>query len=93
MRDRLSGQVVCAIRNSMNLEQPEFALLFGVTVRTVQLWESGAVEPSLLTSMVIRAEAEKHRRVARPARTAAAIRGQTSTLRLAARSAGRRRSA
>lgn len=72
MRDRLSGQVVRAIRISMNLEQPEFALLFGVTVRTVQLWESGVVEPSLLTSMVIRAESRKHRRSARPARDGAA---------------------
>ena len=47
------------MRLGMAMSEMEFALMLGVTVRAVQLWESGAVVPSRLTSMVIRAETAK----------------------------------
>jgi len=90
VRDRLSGEVVRAIRTKMNLGQPEFALLFGVTIRTVQLWEAGVVEPSVLTSMVIRAEADKHRKITRTSRTSTVARRELSAPRLAARTERKR---
>jgi DNA-binding XRE family transcriptional regulator len=85
VRDRLSGHLVRNIRRSMKLEPLEFALLFGVTVRTVQLWETGVVVPSVLTSMVIQAEADKHHRSARPARVSAVARRTARTPRVAER--------
>jgi hypothetical protein len=57
--DRISGSAIRAIRDQLEMDEVEFALLFGVTVRSVQLWESEVVVPSVLTSMVIRAESEK----------------------------------
>lgn len=49
-----------AIRTRIGMSEMDFALLLGVTVRAVQLWESGAVVPSRLTSMMIRAASAKH---------------------------------
>lgn len=60
MSDRITGSAIRAIREQLDMDEVEFALLFGVTVRSVQLWESEVVVPSVLTSMVIRAESEKH---------------------------------
>lgn len=78
--------MIRTIRLGMGLSEPEFALLFGVTMRTVRLWESGVVEPSLLTSMVIRAEVDKQRRIGRPSRTATTASPPATVPRLAARS-------
>jgi len=85
--------VIRDIRLGMGLSEPEFALLFGVTIRTVQLWESGVVEPSLLTSMVIRAQVDRHRGIAPPSRAVTVARRPTSSPRLAARTVRKRRSA
>jgi hypothetical protein len=55
----------------MGLSEVEFAQRLGVTVRAVDLWESEVVLPSVLTSMVIRAEAAKLARASsRPSRGA-----------------------
>ena len=66
MQARLSGDGVRAIRMAMRLTEIEFALRLGVTVRTVTLWESDVILPSVLMSMVIRAEAAKLARPSSP---------------------------
>lgn len=60
MQTRLTGDGVSALRAAMKLSAMEFALLLGVTVRAVELWEADVVVPSLLMSMVIREQAAKH---------------------------------
>ena len=75
MNERLSGDAIQAIRAQLRMSEIDFALLFGVTVRTVQLWESDVVVPSVLTSMVIRAEVAKRMHVAAAQGSA---RGETS---------------
>lgn len=70
MNERIGGSEIRELRLRLGMTEVEFALLFGVTVRTVELWEADVVVPSLLTSMVIRAEAEK-RLAAPPAASAA----------------------
>ena len=67
MQQRLTGQGVSALRADMKLSEMEFALLLGVTVRAVELWEADVVVPSLLMSMVIREQAAKHAAHARSA--------------------------
>lgn len=67
MRERLTGDEVREIRTRIGLRETDFALLLGVTVRSVELWEAGVIVPSVLMSMVIRAEAAKHARRSRAA--------------------------
>lgn len=66
MSDALDGKAIRAIRDSLGMTETEFALLFGVTIRTVGLWESDVVVPSRLTAMVIRAAAERARAAREP---------------------------
>lgn len=56
---RLDGKAIRAIRTSLGMTETEFALLFGVTIRTIELWETDVVVPSRITAMVIRAESER----------------------------------
>jgi predicted transcriptional regulator len=63
---RLTGDGVSALRAAMKLSEMEFALLLGVTVRAVELWEADVVMPSLLMSMVIREQAARHAARSRP---------------------------
>lgn len=74
MQDRLTGDEVRAIRTGMNMGAMDFALMFGVTVRTVEFWESGVVVPSRLTSLVIKAESAKRVKLAAENARAAAER-------------------
>ncbi|MBY0275933.1 helix-turn-helix domain-containing protein [Candidatus Binatia bacterium] len=65
MSEALDAKSIRAIRTSLGMTETEFALLFGVTIRTVALWESGVVVPSRITAMVIRAESERAAAAAR----------------------------
>lgn len=65
MHDPLTGKDIRAIRTSLGMTETEFALLFGVTIRTVELWEGDVVVPSRITAMVIRAQAERARLASR----------------------------
>jgi transcriptional regulator with XRE-family HTH domain len=64
VHDALDGKTIRAIRASLGMSEVQFALLFGVTIRTVELWEADVVVPSRITAMVIRAEAERARSAA-----------------------------
>lgn len=86
MSDPLDGKAIRAIRASLGMTEMEFALLFGVTIRTVALWESDVVVPSRITAMVIRAEAERARAAAEAAdggdrSQASQLRGRTDAAR------------
>lgn len=59
MHHPLDGREIRAIRTRLGMTKTEFALLFGVTIRTIELWETDVVVPSRITAMVIRAEAER----------------------------------
>jgi transcriptional regulator with XRE-family HTH domain len=59
--DPLDGKAIRAIRTSLGMTETEFALLFGVTIRSVAMWEADVVVPSRITAMVIRAESERAR--------------------------------
>lgn len=59
MSDTLDAKSIRAIRASLGMTEMAFALLFGVTIRTVELWESGVVVPNRIMAMVIRAESER----------------------------------
>ena len=59
MEKPLDGKEIRRIRASLDMKPAEFALLMGVTIRTVALWESDVVVPSRITAMVIRATAER----------------------------------
>lgn len=55
---------VVRAREKTGLTQTEFAMLLGVSVRTLQDWEQGRREPSAAAQTLIRV-AEKHPRVLR----------------------------
>jgi DNA-binding XRE family transcriptional regulator len=59
VHDPLDGKAIRAMRESLGMTEMEFALLFGVTIRTVMLWETDVVVPSRITAMVIRAATER----------------------------------
>jgi len=42
----LKGKEVKSIRNKLNLSQRSFAMLMGVSIKTVEAWESGRNEPN-----------------------------------------------
>jgi len=42
----LKGKDVKSIRNKLNLSQRSFAMLMGVSIKTVEAWESGRNEPN-----------------------------------------------
>lgn len=42
----LKGKQVKKIRNTLNLSQRSFAMLMGVSIKTVEAWESGRNEPN-----------------------------------------------
>jgi transcriptional regulator with XRE-family HTH domain len=82
VHDPLDGKAIRAIRTSLGMSEVQFALLFGVTIRTVELWESDVVVPSRITAMVIRAEAER-------AQTAAAAQSGDAAKSRSSRTRGR----
>ena len=55
----LTGREIREIRTRLGMTEMEFALLFGVTIRTIELWETDVVVPSRITAMVIRAQTER----------------------------------
>lgn len=55
---------VTRARNSVQMSQPAFANLIGVSVRTVQAWEQGKRNPSGAARTLIRV-AEKHPEILR----------------------------
>jgi len=50
---------VVSVRNASGLSQAEFAVLLGVSVRTLQKWEQGARDPSGAAKSLIRI-AQRH---------------------------------
>lgn len=64
MQHPLDGKGIRDIRTGLGMSSVEFALLLGVTIRTVELWETDVVAPSRITAMVIRAAAERARAAA-----------------------------
>lgn len=59
MHHPLNGREIRTIRTRLGMTEMEFALLFGVTIRTIELWETDVVVPSRITAMVIRAQVER----------------------------------
>lgn len=58
---------VVSVRNHVGLSQSEFAQLLGVSVRTLQGWEQGRIEPSGAAKTLMRI-ADKHPEVLLEAR-------------------------
>lgn len=58
-KTRVKLPAVVSARNASGLSQAEFAVLLGISVRTLQKWEQGAREPSGAARSLIRI-AQKH---------------------------------
>lgn len=91
MHHPLDGKGIRDLRTSLEMSPVEFALLLGVTIRTVELWETDVVAPSRITAMVIRAAADRARAAsdADAGDGRVARRGRAPRSRTGARRAGR----
>jgi putative transcriptional regulator len=58
-RTEVSDPDVAAIRESYNLSQEQFAMLLGISVRTLQNWEQGRRRPQGAARVLLRV-AEQH---------------------------------
>ena len=58
-KPRIKVPAVVSVRNASGLSQAEFAVLLGVSVRTLQKWEQGARDPSGAAKSLIRI-AQRH---------------------------------
>ena len=58
-KPQLKVPAVASVRNASGLSQAQFAVLLGVSVRTLQKWEQGARAPSGAAKSLIRI-AQRH---------------------------------